>query len=129
MKFQPGSCASWPVHRWFGKKAGIEVLGFVADRKLLRNLPVWQRSQEEWVMQVTLTVQRHMEGREWGLNMPSGGLRIPCWCRRCRVEGKGVFKKMPASSLVKKAVRCLELLGKDFIGMCPHLVEAAPTLM
>lgn len=35
MKFQLGSCASWPVHRWFRKKAGIEVLGFVADRKLL----------------------------------------------------------------------------------------------
>lgn len=35
MKFQPGSCASWPVHRWFGKEAGIEVLEFVADRKHL----------------------------------------------------------------------------------------------
>lgn len=30
-----GSCASWPVHRWFGKKSGIEVLGFAADKKLL----------------------------------------------------------------------------------------------
>lgn len=35
MKFQPGSCASWPVHRWFGKKADIEVQGLVADRKLI----------------------------------------------------------------------------------------------
>lgn len=35
MKFQLRSCAGWPVHRRFGKKAGLAVLGFVADRKLL----------------------------------------------------------------------------------------------
>lgn len=35
MMFQPESCVSWPFRRRFGKKAGIEVLRFVACRKLL----------------------------------------------------------------------------------------------
>lgn len=80
-------------------------------------------------MQIAFTVQRQVEGREQGLNMPSGGLGIPCWRRRCRVGGRGVFKKMLAASLVEKAVRSWELLGKDFVGVCPHPVEVAPTLM
>lgn len=54
-------------------------------------------------MQVSLAVQRHMEEREQRLNMPGGGLIIPCWHRRCRVRGRGLKKKkMPATSWSKK---------------------------
>lgn len=44
-------------------------------------------------MQVTLTVQRHMEKTEQGLNIPGGGLRIPFWYRRCQVGGRELKKK------------------------------------
>lgn len=81
-------------------------------------------------MQMSLAVQRHVEEKEQErrLNMPSGGLIIPCWHRRCRVRGRG-FKKNASHQLVKKAAKWWEFSGKDFIGLCSHPVEVAPILM
>lgn len=51
---------------------------------------------------MTLAVQRHVEEREQRLNMPGGGLRIPCWHRRYRVGGRGFLKKLSATIWSKK---------------------------
>lgn len=62
-------------------------------------------------MQMTLTVQSHMEERKQGLNMPGGGLRIPCWHRRCRLGGRG-FKKKCQPQVGQKSSKVVGTLRK-----------------
>lgn len=77
-------------------------------------------------MQVTLTVQRHMEKTEQGLNIPGGGLRIPFWYRRCQVGGRELKKKNLSPKLIKEAVEWWELSRKELYWLtscrsCNHI--------